>query len=189
MRKNFSNLIGYYMGNEVRVKDGVPYLVAPSEAEKINRRVSEINWELKHAGELLRNYTEIQIELRRKAREEFDTLSWYRQEKLKKDIKRYRAVLNGLKNYMTVLKIEKSTLQKSYPKNMKPKELTPEEKAVKKQKQEKGHKIAKLKSELFKLDNDCRKCHGNFNDDCRDCWALDKRIDLKQEIENLTKNN
>ncbi len=53
IEKNFSNLIGYYMGNEVRVKDGVPYLVEPSEAEKINRRVSEINFELKYAGQLI----------------------------------------------------------------------------------------------------------------------------------------
>lgn len=187
MKKNFSNLIGYYMGNEVRVKDGVPYLVEPSEAEKINRRVSEINWELKHAVQLLQHYTEIQIELRRKVREEFDTLGHYKQEKLKSDIRKHRAVLNGLKNHIVLLKAEKMKLQKSHPKLMKPKELTPEEKAIKKQKKENGHKIAKLKSELFKLDNDCRRCHGNFNDDCRDCWALDKRSDLKQEIEKLTK--
>lgn len=47
--------------------------------------------------------------------------------------------------------------------------------------------ITKAREELKSLLKQCDKCGGNFNDDCRDCIILDKRIFYTNEIERMEK--
>lgn len=126
-----------------------------TEEEKINKRISEINFELKHVRNIYKKYTDEQLELRHIIKSE--PIGFFKANKIRKQIMQHRFILNGIRTYITVLKGEKSKLSKSHPKNMKPKELTDEEKALKKENKAKGYEIAKTKREFF--NNSLKEIH------------------------------
>jgi hypothetical protein len=158
IRKN-GNLIGW---------QGQPL----TEEEKNNKRVSEINYELLHAKKILETYRDEQIELRATLKRDFDNLSDYKQTKLKKEIRRHRAVLNGLNNYIPSLKREKEALSKSHPKNMHA-QRTKEE---------------KLQNRYNRIIEHCNKC-GFQSPNCNECWVLAEKKKVEEKLNRLKSKN
>ena len=46
-------------------------------------------------------------------------------------------------------------------------------------------KLETLEKQFNGINELCNKCHGNFNDDCRDCSYFDKRETLRNQIKQL----
>lgn len=167
-------LIGYYNGNEVCINEnGVPVLIPPSKEEKINKSISSVNWDIRYLTKHLKELIYTQTKLRHEIKTYDNYLTEKQENKIKKQIFKNRIIINGLATYIGMLKHEKNELNKIHPKRMKP--LRDENE--------------KLKNRYDRLCKHCEKCHGNFNDDCRDCSTLDKRIDLLNKIEKLNKNS
>lgn len=54
-------------------------------------------------------------------------------------------------------------------------------------KEELWNKTKEAEAEYKKLFKHCNDCHGNFNDDCRDCGFLDKRENAHKKFESYKK--
>ena len=83
--KDYSNLIGYFNGDDVvKNENGTPVLVS-NLGRRINRRVAEINRDLKRTKELQNDYINRQMELKSFVKtDEFKNQSWFKQEKVNK---------------------------------------------------------------------------------------------------------
>lgn len=122
MNEYYERLIGYYKdGSVVLNDDGTTYVVS-DVAGKINRRVAEINRDLKRTKEIQEEYINKQMELKAfVSTDDFKNMSWFKQEKVNKKIKENRIIIRGLYSFRQQLKREKSVIQRNHPKNMKKK--------------------------------------------------------------------
>lgn len=122
MNEFYERLIGFYKNGAVILnEDGTPAVVVDI-AGNINRRVAEINRDLKRTKEIQGEYINKQMELREFVKtDEFKNMSWFKQEKVKKKIKENRSIINGIYIFRHHLKHEKSEIQKMHPKNTKKK--------------------------------------------------------------------
>lgn len=163
MNTNLETLKGFYKNSTLHLSEnGIVYLI-PHENEQINNRVAQINAEIKRTTLLMKKYTEEQNMLRECIRKNGDSMGYFQKEKVKKSIREHRAILGGFSAYISILKREKNKLQKSYPKNMKPKR-TKEEKLENRRKRIKEH---------------CSKCQNpNF---CKSCYVFSERYKYNLE--------
>lgn len=114
-------LVGYFKGDAFCVdENGVPYLVSTLE-ERINKRTSEIDHELRHVVKLYQSYIKKQMSTKSLLGKKVVQLSEWEKRRVQKRIAQNKLILRGMAAYISQLNAEKMVIQKNHPKNMKKK--------------------------------------------------------------------
>jgi hypothetical protein len=114
-------LVGYFKGDAFCIdENGVPYLVSTLE-ERINKRTSEIDHELRHVVRLYQQYIQKQINTKSLLGKKVVQLSDWEKKRVQKRIAQNKLILRGMATYISQLNAEKVIIQKNHPKNMKKK--------------------------------------------------------------------
>ena len=114
-------LVGYFKGDAFCIdENGVPYLVSTLE-ERINKRTSEIDHELRHVVRLYQQYIKKQISTKSLLGKKVVQLSEWEKRRVQKRIAQNKLILRGMAAYISQLNAEKVIIQKNHPKNMKKK--------------------------------------------------------------------
>ena len=114
-------LVGYFKGDAFCIdENGVPYLVSTLE-ERINKRTSEIDHELRHVVRLYQQYIQKQINTKSLLGKKAVQLSEWEKRRVQKHIAQNKLILRGMAAYISQLNAEKVIIQKNHPKNMKKK--------------------------------------------------------------------
>lgn len=116
---DYQTLIGWYKDDEVYKTVCGNLVIKSTLAERINRRISEINHEMKHCTDIYLKYVDKQHELRNFIKS--NNLTKKQSSKIGLRIRDNKTILRGLRVYCTQLKHEKNQLQRSHPNNMKKK--------------------------------------------------------------------
>lgn len=114
-------LVGYFKGDAFCIdENGVPYLESTLE-ERINKRTSEIDHELRHVVRLYQQYIQKQISTKSLLGKKVVQLSEWEKRRVQKRIAQNKLILRGMATYISQLNAEKMIIQKNHPKNMKKK--------------------------------------------------------------------
>lgn len=117
--ENNKKIIGYFQGDAFMIDENGNVIIESRLAERINRRVSEINKELNHVTKLYQFYIKKQVRVKELLGKKAVQLSELEKRHVQRTIEKNRIILRGMATYISKLKSEKSIIQKNHPKNMK----------------------------------------------------------------------